>query len=72
MFSPMAGTNGLQIRWQSVSGQTYFLERGSNLGTPRAFAAVAHSVVGQAGSTLFTDTNTVGAGPFFYRVGVSE
>lgn len=27
-------------------------------------------IVGQAGTTSCTDTNAVGFGPFFYRVGV--
>jgi hypothetical protein len=27
LLSPVVSTNGLLVRWQSVSGQSYFLER---------------------------------------------
>jgi hypothetical protein len=65
------GTN-VTVTWQSVAGVNYFLERSTNLTASPAFVPLATSVFGQAGTTSFTDTNVVGAGPFFYRVGVGN
>ncbi len=72
LLTPSTGTNGLLLRWQSVSGQTYFLERSTHLGAPPSFAPFASNLVGQTGATVYTDTNAVGAGSFFYRIGVNE
>ena len=62
-----AGTNAT-VTWQSVAGVNYHLERTTNMGS--LFALVATNVMGQAGTTTYADTNAIGAGPFFYRVGV--
>jgi hypothetical protein len=58
------------IAWQSVSGVRYVLERSGDLGAPSAFSTLATNLVGQAGTTSFTDTNAIGSGQYFYRVGV--
>jgi hypothetical protein len=65
----LAGTN-ITVTWQSVAGVNYLLARGTNLASP--FRFVATNIVGQAGTTTFTDTNATGAGPFFYHVGVGN
>ncbi len=70
MFNPSLGLSGVTVSWQSVSNRTYFLERSTALATSPTFSLVASNVVGQAGTTTFTDTNIVGAGSYFYRVGV--
>jgi hypothetical protein len=72
LLSPASGAPGVIVSWQSVSGLNYFLERGTRLGAQPPFLPLATNIVGQAGTTTFTDTNAVGAGPFFYRVGVRE
>jgi hypothetical protein len=70
MVAPSNTVSGLRVSWQSSAGVTYFLERSTNLVSPPAFTAVRSNLLGQAGTTSFTDTNATGPGPFFYRVGV--
>jgi hypothetical protein len=72
LLSPVSGAPGLIVSWQSVSGRSYFLERGDHLGAQAPFLPIATDIVGQPGTTTFTDTNAVGAGPFSCRVGVQE
>jgi hypothetical protein len=63
------GTNAT-VKWQSVAGVNYFLERSANLTAP--FTLLSTNIVGQASTTSYADTNGTGAGPFFYRVGVDH
>jgi hypothetical protein len=67
-----SGLPGVIVSWQSVSGLSYFLERGSNLVAQPRFLPLATNIVAQSRTTTFTDTNATGAGLFFYRVGVRE
>ncbi|HKW27912.1 MAG TPA: choice-of-anchor Q domain-containing protein, partial [Verrucomicrobiae bacterium] len=72
---PPAPTNnpaGLVVSWQSVSNRTYFLQSSTSLGTQSAFSTIESNIVGQTGTSSYTDTNAVSNGPFFYRVGVQE
>jgi hypothetical protein len=64
-----AGTN-VTVTWQSVAGVNYFLERSANLAAP--FTLLAANILGQVGTTTYTDTNATGVGPYFYRVGVKS
>jgi hypothetical protein len=72
LLTPSVGGTNLSVSWQSVAGVNYFLERSTNLTASRAFVPLATNLLGQAGTTSFTDTNAVGTGPFFYRVGVAK
>jgi hypothetical protein len=72
LLTPLISTDGLLVRWESVSGQTYFLERSTNLIAHPVFVPLASNIIGQADTTVFTDTNTVVTGPLFYRVRVRE
>jgi hypothetical protein len=72
LLAPVRTGNNVTVGWQSVAGVNYFLERSTNIARSSAFVRLATNVSGQAGTTIFTDTNAIGAGPFFYRVGVGN
>ena len=62
---------GTLVTWSSQNTRTYYVQRSVAL-SPAAFATIQDNIAGQAGLTSFTDTNAVGLGPFFYRVGVKS
>jgi hypothetical protein len=70
MLSATPGPAGIAIAWQSVSNRAYFLERSVNLVAQPPFMLLASGLAGQDGTTAYTDTTAIGAGPYFYRVGV--
>jgi hypothetical protein len=70
MVSALPTSTNAAVTWQSVAVVNYSLERSPNLAAP--FSVVTTNIVGQPGTTTYTDTNTTGAGPFFYRVGVQR
>jgi hypothetical protein len=61
---------GLAVSWQSMNNRTYLVQCSTNLSAVPAFVTIQSNIVGQSGTTTYTDTNAVGNGPFFYRVGV--
>jgi len=61
---------GIAVPWQSVNGVTYYLQRSIDLNGQPGFLTLQSNIVGQTGTTIYTDTNATGSGPFFYRVGV--
>jgi hypothetical protein len=70
LLPPVRNGTGTVVSWQSVSDRTYFLERSTNLAAQPAFVTVRSNIAGLAGVTSYTDTNAIGAGPFFYRIGL--
>jgi len=68
MLSPTSVGTNMLVTWQSIAGVNYFLECSTNLTASPAFVTLAIGIEGQAGTTRVVDS---GAGPFFYRVGVS-
>jgi hypothetical protein len=65
------GTNVL-VRWPSVEGVNYFLERSANLGASPPFTTLAINLLGQAGTNTFMDSNAAALPSVFYRVGVGD
>ena len=72
LLNPTNNVSGVGVSWQSVSGRSYWLERSTNLGTLPPFSLLKSNITGQASMTSYTDTNAIGDGPFFYRVGVQQ
>jgi len=70
MLTPSNTASGITVQWQSVSGIVYYLQRSTNLSVEPTFSSAQSNLVGQAGTTIYTDTNASGRGPVFYRVGV--
>jgi hypothetical protein len=70
LLTPTPNVPGTIVSWQSVSNRIYFLERATNLGAASPFSLLTSNLVGQPGTTTYTDTNAAGPGPFYYRVGV--
>jgi hypothetical protein len=65
-----SGAFNMTVTWQSVSNETYFVQRSGNLGARPAFVTVHNNIPGQNGITSYTDHPIFGPGPYFYRVGV--
>ena len=70
MLSTSNSVTGIKVTWQSVTGKTYFLQRGTNLVVAPAFSSIQSNLTGNAGTTSFTDTTATNGNSFFYRVGV--
>jgi hypothetical protein len=71
LSATLAGTNVL-VRWQSVEGVSYFLERSTNLAAAPFFMPLATDLLGPTGINTFTDTGAAALPTVFYRVGVPQ
>lgn len=68
----LTNSAGVTITWQSVTNQTYYLERATDIGSTPAFSPIQSNIVGQAGFTSFIDTTATNSNAYFYRVGVQQ
>jgi hypothetical protein len=69
--TPLLIPAAIAVTWTSVSNRSYFVQRSTGL-SPAAFSVVQTGIPGQPGTTTCFDTNAIGSGPFFYRVGISR
>lgn len=72
MLSPTGSVSEVTLRWESVADRFYFLERATNMAASIPYMTIASNLVGQAGITVYTDTNSLPTGAAFYRVGVQR
>ncbi|HOW98222.1 MAG TPA: PKD domain-containing protein [Kiritimatiellia bacterium] len=63
-------TAGIVIRWQSIAGKWYDVDRATNLLEYPSFSTLFVDVPGQSGSTVVTDQTATASGPCIYRVNV--
>ncbi|MBM3883191.1 MAG: hypothetical protein FJ387_26335 [Verrucomicrobia bacterium] len=70
LLSATSGGTNVTVRWQSIAGVRYLLERSTDLSASPPFLPLACGLEGQPGATSFTDTNAAFLAPLFYRVGV--
>jgi len=68
LLTPAQTNLPLTITWQSVAGRRYFIQRNAAITSP--FSTIQSNILGQAGITSYTDTNSIRTNSFFYRVGV--
>ena len=70
ILTPTNATVGVNVSWSSVNGVNYFVQRSASLENPAAFTTLQSNLVGQVGTTIYTDSSATNGGQFFYRVGV--
>jgi hypothetical protein len=74
LLSAIPTGSNVTVSWQSVAGVNYYLEQSADPGAFKVGSTnnvvVATNIFGEAGITTYTDTNSVGGGSSFYRVGV--
>jgi hypothetical protein len=67
---PSTSATGVTVTWQSVTNVTYYVQSSTNLGAQPGFYSIQSNIVGQAGTTSFTDNSATNGASYFYRIGV--
>ena len=63
-------TSGAIVKWQSVLGVNYFVQRGNDLSAKPVFTTIQSNIPGAVGMTSYKDTTATNGTTYFYRVGV--
>ncbi len=71
LLPPTLAPGGVEVRWESVAGKFYRIER-STTRTGPTFVPWLTQIAGQVGTTVRTDTNQNEFGVTLYRVSVEE
>ena len=72
LLSASSADGHVTVRWQSVAGVNYFLERSTNLSATPPFTPLVRNLPGQSGTTTYRDTNAAAVPRLFYCVGIGE
>lgn len=72
MFPPTRGVSGLTVKWESIAGKHYWIERATNRTAIFPFLTRATNIVALSNSTAFNDITATNVGPYYYRIGVRE
>jgi hypothetical protein len=72
MLTPITSPNGLALRWQSVCGITYFLQRKTNVRGNPQFSTIQSNIVAESDITTVTDASSTNKSSYFYRVGIQS
>jgi hypothetical protein len=63
-------TSGAIVKWQSVLGVNYFVQRGNDLSAKPVFTTIQSNIPGAISTTSYKDTTATNGTIYFYRVGV--
>lgn len=66
---PVVTQTNVTITWPSASGISYYVQATPDL-QAQPFQSIVSNIVGNLGTTSYTDTNAVQGASLFYRVGV--
>lgn len=67
----VGGAEGIVLRWSSILGKWYDVQRGTNLMDIPPFVPVIINVEGLAGFTTVTDRTATANSPYYYRITVA-
>lgn len=71
LLTPVLSPTGVMLSWQSVTNKSYFLQSAGSAAPVPGFLTIATNLLGQAGTTTYTDTNPPSGQALLYRVGVA-